>query len=57
MLFGARTDIYFAPTGSQSFDVGRDGRFILTQADQSAVPRVLNVSVNWWANVRAKVRR
>ena len=57
VLFGARTDIYFAPSGSQSFDVGRDGRFILTQADRSAVPRALNVSVNWWADVRAKVRR
>jgi dipeptidyl aminopeptidase/acylaminoacyl peptidase len=56
-LFGNRADIYFAPSGSQSYDVGPDGRFVMTDADVTAAPRAVNVSVNWLDDLRRKVPR
>jgi serine/threonine-protein kinase len=56
-LFGNREDIYFAPSGSQSYDVGPDGRFIMTQADASAAPTAVNVAVNWLSDLQRRVPR
>ena len=57
VLFGNRSDIYFAPSGSQSYDVGPDGRFVMTDADVTAAPTAVNVSVNWLGDLRRRVPR
>jgi hypothetical protein len=58
VLFDGRRDIYFAPSGSQSYDVTPDGRrFVMTEGEPGSGPSVLNVVVNWRHELGRRVPR
>jgi dipeptidyl aminopeptidase/acylaminoacyl peptidase len=56
MLFVESYEMHFGGSGSQFYDVARDGQhFVMVRAEQEAVPSQLHVVVNWFEELKGLV--
>jgi hypothetical protein len=53
VLFEGRPDRRYLDAG---YDVGADGRFVMVQRDPEAPPPQVRVVLNWFEELRAKMR-